>query len=138
MAQRAGVVEWHAREVIAEISGRVVRGMDRAASNAADRARGYAPKRTGLLAGEITHKVEVRRGEVIGFVGVKRGKAFYAHMVERGTSSHKIRRKTKRALANRERIFGREVTHPGTRAQPFLRPAVFNHPDEIVRDLAAG
>jgi hypothetical protein len=53
--------------------------------------------------------------------------------VEYGTDPHVIRVRDKKVLYNAEtgQFFGRVVNHPGTPAQPFMRPALYRH-----RDLA--
>jgi len=114
------VREWNADKVLAEVSGRVLSGMDNACQFAAERAKGHAPKRTGTLAEEIDYEVVPERNKVVGYVGVKRGeigavnqgKAFYGYFHELGTSK--------------------------MRAHPFLRPAVFGNGDEIVKRIQGG
>lgn len=51
----------------------------------------------------------------------------YAEAVEFGTKPHIITIQTKKVLADVKagRIFGTRVQHPGTEAQPFMRPALF-------------
>lgn len=53
--------------------------------------------------------------------------------VEYGTHPHMIRSRGPWPLRNREtgEVFGRVVNHPGTPAQPYMRPALYRH-----RDLA--
>lgn len=55
----------------------------------------------------------------------------YAPMVELGTRPHVIESKGDYPLRNpvTGQVFGKRVEHPGTEAQPFLRPAL-----EILRD----
>lgn len=106
------VTEWNDRALIAQISGRVLNGMDKACRFAAEQARSKAPRRTGTLAGEIDYTVEAERNEIVGRVGVKKGDAFYGYFIERGT-----RRKA---------------------ARPFLRPAVFDNASQILRMIAGG
>ncbi len=53
--------------------------------------------------------------------------AFFAQWVELGTRPHKIknRKKGKKTiLAGNGKFFGAEVNHPGTKARPYLRPAL--------------
>lgn len=47
----------------------------------------------------------------------------YAPHVEFGTAPHKIKVKDASVLSNGSQVFGKEVNHPGTPAQPFLFPA---------------
>lgn len=46
----------------------------------------------------------------------------YAPDVEFGTPPHEIRIKTKKVLTDGKTFFGKVVQHPGTKAQPFMRP----------------
>lgn len=61
-----------------------------------------------------------------GWVGIVGTGVSYARMVEFGTKPHVIRAVHAHVLANTRTgdVFGPVVHHPGTRAQPFLRPAL--------------
>lgn len=105
--------KWYGPEVLAKLSGKTVKGMERAASFVADRAGAGAPVRSGRMKGGIDHVVIAQKEEVNGIVGVtKKSKAFYARFQEKGTKHMK--------------------------AHPFLVPAVFNNRDEILRLIAGG
>lgn len=105
--------------------------------------------RTGLRAGaavflaEVKQNIPVARGalrstaristrargaEVSASVKVggkhKGVDAWYAHLVEYGTRPHKILPKTQGGAMQFGGIQTRSVDHPGTRARPFMRPAV--------------
>ena len=100
------------------------------------------PREMGLLARYISHKVKfyVRRTTAVGLVGPRADKpvvqrrasswspepqrqnpAKYAHLVERGTKPHVIRRKN-----------GGTINHPGAKAQPFLEPAARSNGPSMV------
>lgn len=53
----------------------------------------------------------------------------YAIFVHEGTKPHIIRPKNKKGLANKKTgaFFGKEVHHPGTKANPYLKKAVDNY-----------
>jgi len=106
------VQEWNAEELIAEISGRVVNGMDRACQFAAGETRARAPKRTSRMEGNVDYEVVARGNEIEGRVGMKGGKPFYWKFVEFGT---------------------RKMP-----AHPFIRPAVFENAATIVRLIEKG
>ncbi len=114
------VTEWNDKQLLAEVSGRLLRGMDRAASFTAEEARRRAPVgATGRLRREIDYEVRPDRNDVVGYVGVKagglaanQGPAFYGYFLELGTSK--------------------------MAARPFLRPAVFENADQIIRFLTEG
>lgn len=105
------ILEWRQQEVLAEIAGKVVQGMDDACAFAAEQARSKAPKKSGFLKENIDHEVKARGLTVTGYVGVKHA-AFYGYFHELGTSK--------------------------MAAHPFLRPAVLENADEIVRRVAGG
>jgi len=106
------ITQWNDRELMAMIEERVVAGMEAACEFAVKRAQATAPVRTGIMRGDVAYVVKAERNNIVGYVGVRKGKAFYAWFVERGTRK--------------------------MRARPFLRPAVFNHAREIVRLVARG
>lgn len=106
------LVNWNQKELMAAISGRVASGMGRACAFAAAQAQAKAPRRTGLLSGQISYEVRVVGRGVWGWIGVRKGRAFYGYFHELGT----------RKMA----------------AHPFLRPAVFGNGPEIVRRIARG
>jgi len=64
----------------------------------------------------------------------------YAAAVEYGTKPHEIRPRFRRALrwpVQGGFGFAKKVQHPGTRAQPFLGPALEQKADEVVAELEA-
>lgn len=105
------VVEWRQKEFVAKLSGQMVNNMDRACQYAKEQAQARAPVRSGVMREDIDYEIVARGEELIGWIGVLR-KRFYAYFVELGTSQ--------------------------ARAQPFLRPAVFQNARQIVRKLTGG
>lgn len=91
-------------------------------------ARRYCPKRTGQLAESI--KYEVEDGSLI--VSAKGSdEESYAAYVELGTRPHPITARPGGALfwpGARHPV--KSVEHPGTHAQPFLRPALYQERGE--------
>jgi hypothetical protein len=95
--------------------------MDHLAEDVRSDASRFAPVDTGRLSTTI---VSYRHGERTWRVHAR---APYAAWVELGTLPHTIRPVNARALRwiNESGIhFASIVHHPGTRAQPFLRPAL--------------
>lgn len=89
---------------------------------AAARRNAARHKKTGEMEREM-------RARVIGAEGVE----FYdtapqALFIEEGTPAHVIRPKNAKALRffgpTGQPVFAREVHHPGTKADPFLEPAI--------------
>ena len=104
------ITDWRQREVLAQISGQVLTGMDNACRFVAEQAEANAPRRTGRLSRDIAYEVKGEGKDIVGYVGVKKGGAFYGLFVERGTRR--------------------------MRAQPFLRPALFNNLGTVARKIA--
>lgn len=98
------------------------------AENIADDMRHAVSVDTGALHDSI-HTTYPRAG--VGRVhagGVRDGRLIdYWQDVEYGTDPHVIRVRTAKVLHNAEtgEFFGKEVHHPGTPAQPFMRPALY-------------
>lgn len=92
---------------------------------------------SNYLLSEMERRVAVDSGNLRDSLGVKvdgnrviigpdATKAPYGGYVERGTKPHVIEPKDKQALAFRYRgqmVIVKKVRHPGTKAQPFVRPA---------------
>ena len=67
--------------------------------------------------------------------------AEYGPPVEFGTSPHIIRPRNKKALkfkVGNKTIFSKHVMHPGTEAQPFIRPAMDQVKEVWIRRYLAG
>lgn len=102
------LTHWDPEKLKRRVQAQVLDGMDRACHFVVERAREYAPVRSGKLRSEIQYKVIPHGTTVEGIIGVGR-KPYWAWFQELGT-----------------------VHHP---AHPFLRPAVFNSAAEIIRLL---
>lgn len=64
----------------------------------------------------------------------------YGKYVEYGTAPHIIKTKSKKVLTNqstaskgKEAFFGKEVRHPGTRPNPFIRAAIMTKLPGIIK-----
>lgn len=79
------------------------------------------PTDTGQLRASARITTRYRRGEVSASVKVGNFVAWYAHLVEFGTRDHKIV-DPQGGMSFNGRIV-HMVDHPGTTAQPFMRPA---------------
>ena len=118
----SAVKEWNQQKILAEVSGRLLNGMDRACSFAAEQARAKARRRTGKMAELVDYEVvpvgddvEGRIGSNMGSVsglGANTGEAFYWYFIELGTKRMP--------------------------AYPFVRPAVYDNAEEIVRLIGEG
>lgn len=106
-----GIIKrWRQRELIATVAGEITANMDQACQFVVGQARSKVKRRTGTLASEIDYEVKAKGLTVTGYVGVKKGKAFYGRFVELGTSK--------------------------MAASPFLRPSVYENGERITRILA--
>lgn len=115
----------HYEETVSKnIQGAVARSTFRVGAG----ARKRVPVSNGKLRQSITEKV----GKMQGVIAVN---ADYAGAVEFGSKAHIIRPRRKKALAFKPgagfkfwdesgRVVVKFVKHPGTKAQPYLRPAM--------------
>lgn len=110
------------RRVLGGMSDEVKEAVDRTRIDVQNEARRRAAVDTGRLRSSVVSRAE-HSGRSIGYVvGTN---VSYAWDVENGTEPHDIFPKDKQALywpgaAHPVAV----VHHPGTRAQPFMRPAV--------------
>lgn len=121
----------HTNEVLAEIDKRIADGLIKAGLIVERRAKQICPRKTSRLARSITSEVSKNR-VVIG------SNVEYAPMVEMGTRPHTITPKNKKALfwpgaGHPVKV----VNHPGTRPQPFLRPALIGSLRKIKKVFGA-
>lgn len=110
------------RRYFGGMSDDVKRAVDRTRMDVQNEARRRAPVDTGRLRSSIVSRAE-GSGRSVGYViGTN---VNYAAAVEYGTSPHVITPKNKRALYWPGAAHPvAKVNHPGTAAQPFLRPAI--------------
>ena len=83
----------------------------------------------GLLRQSINKQVD-KNNAVIG-TNVE-----YAPFVEFATRPHVITVKNASVLSNGKKFFGKSVNHPGTKAQPFLLPALTKNIKRIIKIFA--
>ncbi|WP_256096566.1 HK97 gp10 family phage protein [Streptomyces sp. LUP30] len=110
------------RRFFGRMSDDVARAVDRTRIDVQNEARRRAPVDTGRLRSSIVSRTE-GGGRNLGYV--VGSNVNYAAAVEYGTSPHVIKPKYKKALYWPGAAHPvAQVNHPGTRAQPFLRPAI--------------
>ncbi|MGJ5895149.1 HK97 gp10 family phage protein [Streptomyces niveiscabiei] len=104
------------------MSDDVKRAVDRTRIDVQNEARRRAPVDTGRLRSSIVSRAE-SSGRSVGYVvGTN---VNYAAAVEYGTAPHVIKPRNKKALFWPGAAHPvAQVNHPGTRPQPFLRPAI--------------
>ena len=97
---------------------------DRLGPDIARDAARYCPERTGDLKESIEHHLE-GQDLIVSATGGADGRT-YAAYVELGTDPHVILPKDKKALywKGAPHPVGK-VNHPGTKPEPFLRPALY-------------
>jgi HK97 gp10 family phage protein len=86
-------------------------------------ARGAVHDISGDLAASMRVTTSVRDGVVKASVKAGNKKAFYARWVEFGTAAHYIKPKNKKSLFFAG-IFNEGFQHPGSKKNPFMRPAL--------------
>jgi HK97 gp10 family phage protein len=110
------------RRYFGGMSDDVKRAVDRTRIDVQNEARRRAPVDTGRLRSSIVSRAE-GSGRSVGYViGTN---VNYAAAVEYGTAPHVIKPRYKKALYWPGAAHPvAQVNHPGTQAQPFLRPAI--------------
>ncbi|MFF7534876.1 HK97 gp10 family phage protein [Streptomyces bobili] len=110
------------RRYFGRMSDDVARAVDRTRIDVQNEARRRAPVDTGRLRSSIVSRAE-GGGRSVGYV--IGSNVNYSAAVEYGTAPHVIKPKYKRALYWPGAAHPvAQVNHPGTRPQPFLRPAI--------------
>lgn len=124
-----------------DLERQMTRAMRNGGAMLAAEARARAPRGpTSHLAGSI-QGIEPTGSFLAGTLsGGAVAIAAYAEYVESGTDPHEIRPRYRSALrwpALGGFRFARRVHHPGTRAQPFMEPALDAVADRIVAEMQA-
>lgn len=91
--------------------------------NTANYIKAEMEVRVPVDTGRLRQSIEIK---VVGDKIIIGPNTEYDEAVEFGTRPHEIRPKNKKALAFRvggQMVVVKKVNHPGTRAQPFVRPA---------------
>lgn len=138
-----------------ELPEKIERNIVRAALRAGlkgmkEGAESMVPQRTGALKQSIKIRTKLVKGRPVAAVTVGDKKAWYAHLVEFGTGSfyegtgksvggpYVIKAKTKKGLGLPGAAHPiMSVTHPGSKAQPFMRPAFDAGNRQALEDFAA-
>lgn len=121
------------REVAEELPTAIDSGVQKTARTVSGTAKRYAAVDEGELRQEIdTERIDLGAWAVVS-------KADHAAAVEFGTDPHVIRADEADALAftgrDGELVFRQSVEHPGTPAQPYLRPSMKEHQSELVENI---
>lgn len=119
-------------------------------------AKALVPVEEGDLRDSIRVTSGVKKaGRVFAHVvagGLKRGQAWYAHLVEFGTRPHyiladrgsgrdprslnTINRAIRKGMLKIGQVFRKAVVHPGAKAKPFMRPAFDNKAQAAVEAIS--
>ena len=125
------------QQLPAKIEKNILRAALRAGANEYKAiAKPLIPVDQGDLRSSLRVTTRVKKGTVYASLKVGGRKAPHAHLVEFDTDPHKIKPKEKKALS-----FGgkaaRAVDHPGTKAQPFMRPTADKGPKSAIAAVVA-
>lgn len=115
-----------------EMDGAVDRGVETTARDVETATSIRAPKDTNRLANSYHTRKRALGDYIVGTT------VDYAPPVEYGSAPHVIEADDADALHFQwqgEEVFFASVQHPGTPAQPHLRPALNEHDDELVENI---
>lgn len=121
------------RDVADELDDAVATGSRQTALDVKDTAERLAPKDTGELSNNIVVRTDSSGRYVV------EARADHAADVEYGTKPHLITPNEKQVLkfeSGGDTVYTPYAKHPGTDAQPFLRPALNRHQSGYVRRVA--
>ncbi len=132
------IFEWKGEEVLKTTLSAAKKGINATLVDSVATSKELVPRKTAILQGSIQMRTaKEENGELCGQFGSYNNN--YAVHVEFGTTPHIITSKGPWPLRNKEtgQVFGRIVFHPGTRAQPFLRPSADQHFPTLAHRIAA-
>ena len=122
-------LEWNGRSCIKDFDLAQFKSLYQSAALVEGQAKASAPtNKTVGLGGQLRQSITKIVTKDNGIVGTN---VFYAPYVEFGTRPHKITAKGK-GLTDGKNWFGKSVNHPGTKAQPFLLPALIKNRKKII------
>lgn len=101
-------------------------------------AAANAPRRSGALSESMIHEVitkESTKDSIVMGVGPHR-RVWYARFVEYGTSAHDVAPVKADALVVAANTYRDQASHPGTVANPFLRPALDENEEAAQKAIA--
>ena len=130
-------MEWYGDEKIKNVRAALPIAIKKACIIVEASAKEYSPvgvyaKGTGRVGGNLKGSITHTAGAESGRVGTN---VDYAPHVEFGTRPHVIKVKNAKILSDGVSFFGKEVNHPGTAAQPFLRPAADKNRARVAREI---
>ena len=116
---------WNGKAVIKDFDKSQFKSLFQSAVIVEGQAVALAPTDLGGLRKSITKQVD-KNNATIGT------NLDYAPHVEFGTRPHTITVRNASVLTNGKSFFGKTVNHPGTKAQPFLLPALLKNVKKII------
>ena len=123
------------KELDSKVSNKIVRkGVSKMAQIVRKDMRARSPNKTGTLRKELRYKItRLKTGGFNAEVGAF-NKAFYANFIEKGTKKHTIKPKKGNKVISFGGRSAASVSHPGTKARPFIEPALKSKQNEAVRE----
>jgi len=126
-------VDWNGKSVMNDFDKANFKSLYQSAVLVEGQAVASAPvNKTVGLGGQLKQSITKQVKKDNATIGTN---VFYAPYVEFGTRPHTITAKGK-GLTNGKNWFGKTVQHPGTKAQPFLLPALVKNRKRIIAIFA--
>ena len=117
-----------------ESKGNVQKAIKKSAFNIESQAKKNLASNKSVVTGHLRRSVATKMGDLEATIHTSNVK--YAAIVEKGSKAHVIRPKNKKALywkgAKRP---VKLVNHPGSKAKPYLEPALESEKDKFIENL---
>lgn len=115
-------------------------GLRAGATIVRDAARENINDDTGALSKSVRISTRSKAGQVSASVRAGSKEAYYAHMVEYGTSPHILNKGASRrskVLSIAGNLVSGKVEHPGAKPAPFLRPAIDQNQAAVIEAVGS-
>ena len=114
--------------------GNIQKAIKKSAFNIESQAKKNLASNKSVVTGHLRRSIATKMGDLEATIHTSNVK--YAVIVEKGSKAHVIRPKSKKALywkGGKRPI--KLVNHPGSRAKPFLIPALESEKDKFIENL---
>ena len=114
--------------------GNVQKAIKKSAFNIESQAKKNLASNKSVVTGHLRRSIATKMGDLEATIHTSNVK--YAVIVEKGSKAHVIRPKNKKALYWKGATHPvKQVNHPGSKAKPYLEPALESEKDKFIENL---